>query len=191
MRRPSSLTWRAGLAVLGLLAGGAAGAVAQTPAARPARAPAGPAVRFDTFQVIGNLNIFNASRVGYVPGGSQPHADTISFVGTMESAKGRLAFFDSSDRGFRKAVAQGDTIAGFTVTRIDTDRVVLTREAKPLTLGMSQQLRRPPGGDWEPGPAGSFQSAGPEGPAAPPAIPADASDVLRRLMEKRQQQMKQ
>jgi hypothetical protein len=174
---------------LGVLLAVAAAALAQT-----ARAPApaaGAVASFDSFQLIGNLNIFNSSRVGWTATSVPPHVDTIAFVGTMESAKGRLAFFNSSNRSYRKALAQGASIAGFTVTRIDTGEVELTKDAKPFTLGMGQQLRRPPGGDWALGPAGAFEAAAASTTTAAPAIPADASDVLRRLMEKRQQELKQ
>jgi hypothetical protein len=186
-----------GIAVAAILLAGAAAAVTPTPAAAPISA-AGPVTSFASFQLIGNLNIFNPNRVAYVPGGTQPHSDTIAFVGTMDSAKGRLAFFNSSNPSFRKAMGQGAMIADFTVTQIGTDRVELTKEAKSTWLAMGQQLRRPPGGEWEPG-AGSFvpgdvgANFGPNATVTPaaPAIPADADDVVKRLMEKRQQQLKQ
>jgi hypothetical protein len=185
------------IALVAVLLGGAAAAVPSAPAPTPAPA-AGQVTSFASFQLIGNLNIFNPNRVAYVPGGAQPHSDTIAFVGTMDSAKGRLAFFNSSNPSFRKAMAQGGMIADFTVARIETDRVELTKDSKSTWLAMGQQLRRPPGGEWEPGAGASLagevgSNAGPDAAAAPaaPAIPADADDVVKRLMEKRQQQLKQ
>jgi hypothetical protein len=187
----------AAVAVVAILLGGATAAVTSAPA--PALAPAaGQVTSFASFQLIGNLNIFNPNRVGYVPGGAQPHSDTIAFVGTMDSAKGRLAFFNSSNPSFRKAMGQGGMIADFTVTRIETDRVEVTKDSKSTWLAMGQQLRRPPGGEWEPGAGGSLAAdlgpdAGPDATASPaaPVIPADADEVVKRLMEKRQQQLKQ
>jgi hypothetical protein len=189
---PACLLGIAVVAAVTLLLGGAAAAVTPAPAPAPA---AGPTVSFSTFQLIGNLNIFNPNRVGYVPGSAQPHSDTIAFVGTMDSTKGRLAFFNSSNASFRKAMGQGAMIADFTVTRIEPDRVELTKDSKSTWLAMGQQLRRPPGGEWEPGAGGSLaaeagSSAGPDNASAP-AIPAGADDVVKRLMEKRQQQLKQ
>jgi hypothetical protein len=191
-RRRSHLASRAALAAAVVLLGGAAVAVTPAPAPVPA---AGRVTSFSSFQLIGNLNIFNPNRVGYVPGSAQPHSDTIAFVGTMDSAKGRLAFFNSSNASFRKAMGQGGMIADFTVTRIETDRVELTKDSKPTWLAMGQQLRRPPGGEWEPGAGGSLAaeagaSVSPDAAAAP-AIPPGADDVVKRLMEKRQQQLKQ
>jgi hypothetical protein len=174
--------------LLAVLVGGAGAA----PVAPPP--PAAEAVAsFSSFQEIGNLNIFNASRVGWVAGGVQPHVDTISFVGTLESAKGTLAFFASSNRSFQKAVGQGGTIADFTVTKIATGGVELTKDSKAFSLAMGQQLRRPPGGDWAPGvgPPVSFDVGSAAGATAAPAIPADASDLLKQMMERRQQQLKQ
>jgi hypothetical protein len=148
-----------------------------------------PVAAFDTFQSIGNLNIFNPNRVAWNPGGPRPEMETIGFVGTMESAKGTLAFFDSSNRTYRKAVPVGGAIAEFTVARIEASKVELTRDSKPLTLSMGQQLRRPPGGDWAPGPVSRIV-AQETAAASAPAIPADASDIVKRMMEKRLQQTK-
>jgi hypothetical protein len=162
--------------------------------AAPSGAPnAGSAASFDAFRMIGNLNIFDSTRVGWVDDAPKVRVDTISFVGTMDYDKGRLAFFDSSDRSFRKALHAGETIADFTVARVDAEGVELTRDSKSIRLLMGQQLRRPPGGDWAPAaggaraaPAGERRAAAEEAP-----VPAGASDILQRLMAKRQQELKQ
>jgi hypothetical protein len=110
----------------------------------------------------------------------------------MQYEKGRLVFFDSPDADYRKTLREGEQIAQFTVARILADRVELTRDAKPVWLTMGQALRRPPGGEWAVGAAPRLDRAAPT-PAgnAAPAVPADASDVLRRLMEQRQSQLRQ
>jgi hypothetical protein len=122
--------------------------------------------------------------------------DTISLVGTMESDQGVRAFFDSSDAALRKAARAGDSVGEFAVKQISSDSVVLVREGRDIPLRLTQQLRRPEGGEWTV--TGIVASAAParavtaeNDPATPPPIPADASDVLRRLMEQRQKQLKQ
>jgi hypothetical protein len=160
--------------------------------------PAGPT--FETYRLIGDRNIFNPNRIGRSRASEAPapRNDVISFVGTMQYEKGLFAFFDSPDASYRKALNEGGTLGKFTVKGITADSVELERDAKPLTLRMGQQLRRPEGGEWSVvgaeivrSEARAAEAAANPGPGAPIAIPADASDALRRLMEKRQQQLKQ
>jgi hypothetical protein len=152
-----------------------------------ARAGAG-ADSFEAFSLIGNLNIFDSARVGWTPGTAAPAVDTISLVGTLESGQGWMAFFESPSRLYRKALREGGTIAQFTVKRIQPDGVELAHDTQLISLAVRQQLRRPAGGDWSVGgvPPGAVASS-----AAAPAVPADASDVLKRLMEQRQKELKQ
>jgi hypothetical protein len=184
---------RSALAGAALLLGGALLVAQDAPAPLPAppRAlGAGATPSFTAFQVIGNYNIFNANRIGYVPGSTAVRVDTISLVGTMQYDNARLALFDSPDREFRKGVREGDRIADFTVTKITDTGVVLTRESKALPLAMGQQLRRPPGGAWTVGLARRAEPAAAAAQVAP-AIPADASDIIKQLMEQRQKLQKQ
>ena len=161
-------------------------------------APAGPT--FDTYRLIGDRNIFNPNRTGRSRATEEraSRTDVISFVGTMQNEKGLFAFFDSPDTAYRKALNEGGALGKFTVKGITADSVELERESQPIALKMGQQLRRPEGGEWSVigaetvrSEARAAEAAANPGPGAPPAIPADASDALRRLMEKRQQQLKQ
>jgi len=160
--------------------------------------PAAPT--FETYRLVGDRNIFNPNRIGRSRSSEAPapRNDVISFVGTMQYEKGLFAFFDSPDAAYRKALNEGGALGKFTVKGITADSVELERDAKPLTLRMGQQLRRPEGGEWSVvaadvvrSEARAAEAAANPGPGAPLAIPADASDALRRLMEKRQQQLKQ
>jgi len=159
--------------------------------------PTGPT--FDTYRLIGDRNIFNPNRVGRSRSSETPppRTEVISFVGTMQYEKGLFAFFDSPDTVYRKALNEGGALGKFTVKGITADQVELERDAKPLTLRIGQQLRRPDGGDWSVigadivrSEARAAEADANPGLGAPLAIPADASEALRRLMEKRQQQLK-
>jgi hypothetical protein len=186
------LRWRVvAVAVTALLGGSsAAGADQQSPPAIAAAAGAGSTASFDAFRFIGEGNIFDPNRVGRSADEPPPQpVETISLVGTMQYTKGLFAFFDSPDSNYRKALHEGDTIAQFTVKRITTDGVELTRDAQQISLTIGQQLRRLAGGDWAVGAATRADRA-PVSGAAPP-IPADASETLRRLMEQRQKQLRQ
>jgi len=175
-----------------------------TPSAAPEAGPAiAPAAGFEAFQLIVERNIFNPNRVGRTRAATEekpPRVDEISLVGTMHYDKGVIAFFDSTEPAFKKSLRVGESVAEFKVLSIAPDGVELMRGDQPLSLKVSQQLRRAEGGDWNvitvvpPAPradatVGSrLESARPGEPAAP-EIPANASEVLKRLMQKREKQL--
>jgi hypothetical protein len=167
------------------------------------REPTTPAdAKYDGFRIIVERNIFNPNRIGRTRSSSEekpPRVDTIALVGTMQSDKGVVAFFDSPDAAFRKTLREGQSVGEFKVEKIHPNEVELSRNGKPLTLKIAQQLRRPEGGEWSvtaaevsgaEAPGAATTGARPAEPAAPPAIPADASDVVRRMMEQRMKQLK-
>lgn len=164
----------------------------------PAAAAAAPAQGFAAFQLVVERNIFNPNRVGRTREASDVKAvrtDEISLVGTMQYDKGLLAFFDSPDSRYAKALREGDTFADFKVQRIMADRVELLRGDKPLTLKLSEQLRRPEGEDWSVRPAPNNALAPAPEVVLPSAPGADASspeaaEVLKRLLQKREKQLK-
>jgi hypothetical protein len=159
----------------------------------PAASSITPQGSFDSFRLISDRNIFDPnrySRSARAAAPAEPTGDTIAFVGTMDYDKGLFAFFDSPDARYRKVLPEGGMVGDFAVKHIAATSVDLTRGDKMITLQITQQLRRPDGGDWSvispnPAPAAATTDSG-----APP-IPPGASDILKRLMEQRQQQLKQ
>jgi hypothetical protein len=188
----------------------AAAPVAQTkaaPSATPAKVPAVPAfpapsLRFESFSLIVDRNIFNPYRLGPSPGRSQRSSREssvtpfIALVGTMRYEKGFFAFFDGHDPRYRKAIKDGDSFAGYVVSSVEQNQVQLTQNGKSVTMRVSQQLRRNASEAWVLDANSTYQAPDPaqaaaSDPTAPPEIPANASEVLKRLMEKRQKQLKQ
>jgi hypothetical protein len=190
----------------------AAPAVKAPPTAKPAVAAAlgapgaatnsglAPTASFDAFRTIGDYNIFNPNRTGRRVRTEEvaPKLDTISLVGTMDYEKGVFAFFDGSDASYRKATRVGESVGPFKVTQISGNGVQVERDGKSLPMHVSDQFRRPDGGDWTlvagavaQAQASAAAAARTPDPTAAPTIPADASDVLRRMMEQRQKQLKQ
>ncbi len=190
-------------------------------AVKPATVPAKPAVAaalgaaprkesalaatasFDSFRVVSDRNIFDPNRTGRRDRSSEdraPRSDMIALVGTMDSDKGLRAFFEGSDRAYRRALAVGAAVDKFKVVQITPDAVDLERDGKTISMRVGQQLRRPDGGDWnlvgadvvarEAAQAAS-EAAGKVDPMAPVAIPAGASDILRKMMEARNKSLKQ
>jgi hypothetical protein len=176
-----------------------------TPLGRPA-APAStlaPTGSFDTFRIVNDRNIFNAYRTGRrdaSSGDNAPRSDVIALVGTMDYEKGLIAFFDGSTATYRRALHVGESVGPIKVTAISADRVDVERDGKPFTLQVGQQFRRPEGGDWdlvaaevvraEAAQAAQAQAQAASAAAAP-AIPANADPILKKLLEARQNSLKQ
>jgi hypothetical protein len=173
---------------------------------RPATAQetnATPRPDFAAFRLIAERNIFNPSRSGRQPPSSRearrtPKVDAFGLVGTLRSDRGVFAFFDGSEGDYRKALKTGATLAGFTVTEISTDSVKLERAGTTTELRVGSQMRREDEGQWQLNASGeSFARATPAGGEANTASadsgePAggEMSDVLKRLMQKREQELK-
>ena len=190
----------AGVAVI------AASVDAKVPAANAAATPVPASAKpvptvakgsFDSFRLIGDRNIFdpnrrNRSARSAANEPAAPTGDTIALVGTMDYDQGTYAFFDSSDARYRQVLPAGGKLAEFVVKHVGARSVDLTRDGKVTSLQITQQLHRPDGGEWTVTGASPIPvvSAAVDGAAAP-AIPADASDILKRLMEQRQKQLKE
>lgn len=157
--------------------------------------PAVPADSFEAFESIVERNIFNPNRTNRVRKSDDappPRVDTVTLVGTIDNELGRRAIFESPDAAYRKAMYEGEIIGGLTLTRISSRTVQFTQGDRPVTLRVGDQLRRAEGGTWRVAPRDiRAELARTSEAAGLPPIPPDASDVLRRLMEQRQKQLKQ
>lgn len=158
--------------------------------------PAVPADSFEAFESIVERNIFNPNRTSRARKSGDdappPRVDTVTLVGTIDNELGRRAIFESPDAAYRKAMYEGEIIGGLTLTRISSRTVQFMQGERPVTLRVGDQLRRAEGGTWRVAPRDiRAELARTSEAAGLPPIPPDASDVLRRLMEQRQKQLKQ
>lgn len=157
---------------------------------------------FSSFQVIVDRNIFNPDRYGRTNPHYESHASvpTFSLAGTMSYRKGMFAFFNGTSDEYRKALQQGGNIAGYTVAKITFDRVQLRSSGITIDMKVGAAMRRE-GNEWElrqPGDWGDL--TGTEGSPAgetssettPTNLPSsgEQSDVLKRLMQQREQELK-
>lgn len=161
-----------------------------------------PTRSFEAFGTIGDRNIFNPNRTGRRERSrdeAPPRLDVLTLVGTMESDRGLRAFFDGSSSAFRKAVRVGDSVDAYKVKAVTPTLVTLEREGLPIPMTVGQQLRRPPGGDWtligaevvrSEAAAAAKAGDGKIDPTAPVVIPANVDEVTRRLMERRNKDLK-
>jgi hypothetical protein len=194
--------------LLALLAGGTMASAQSNDAPGPAAYPA-----FSGF--IATRNIFDPNRY---PRGSRPartyrtqrtqrSAPAFMLVGTMSYEKGMFAFFDGNQPDLRKALYQSNSnsIAGFTVAEITLAGVKLQTADKKQTVRMKiGEVMRQEGGGWQLAGQGELFAGTSVGPVATPSAAADSSpetsaapspalegnDILKKLMQQREQELK-
>lgn len=126
---------------------------------RPATAaPAAPpaATNLESFGKISDRNIFNANRFVVVRRVEEPTratrapvvVESFTLLGTLESAKGPVAFFEGSSPSHRKAAKLEESIADCKITGIDPSRVQLEAKGKTLELRVGYMLHRENEGEW-------------------------------------------
>ena len=176
-------------------------AVAWTAAAQTNNAPAG--ANFSSFQIIVDRNIFNPNRYAHTRGhtrSASPSAPWFSLVGTLGSRQGMLAFFDGNDSDYRKVVSPDGIIAGYKVTEITLQGVKLTSTNKTVVLKVGAQMRQEGKGEWQladsselPVATAGSETSATEGTSAGDSASSSANepnDILRKLMQQREQELK-
>lgn len=161
-------------------------------------------------RLIADRNIFDPERQPRTPGSTprpvakpQAKADAPEFglVGIMDYSRGRFAFFDGNASEYRKALQQNASIGGHVVTGITGSSVTLAQgtNAKPVELHVGARLRKNSDGAWElaagGGSAFSPKSSSSETSGDTPSSGAASGnaaedEVLKRLLKKREQEMK-
>ena len=152
---------------------------------------AGP-LDYAAFRLVTERNIFDPNRQPHTPGArSQPKTDSFTLVGTMSYDKGDFAFFDGITPDYKKVLKPADTIAGYKVVAILQDSVKLEKENKNLDLPVGSQLRHQEDGTWvQAAGAGSYAASSAAGgaPASDTASSGADSDILKRLMQRREKE---
>ncbi len=160
-------------------------------------------------QFISERNIFDPNR--YARTGYRPRprtrartlgAPTFTLVGTLSYQKGMFVFFDGNNSDLKKILAAGGSIAGYTVTEVTATSVkLLGADKKEIEMKLGDQMRQE-GGNWQlagPGelPASPAAAEDAENPTAPaetgspaPSPSLEGNDVLKRLMQQREQELK-
>lgn len=152
---------------------------------------------YSAFRIVSERNIFDANRSSrssrlYTRDASRPaRTDSFMLVGTMSYEKGYFAFFDGSSSEFRKVLQPDDSIAGFKVAEVAPACVKLqTTNGQTVELCVGMQMRKREEEPWqltervEPAEAPvSLSASGDQS-----ARRDDDPDVLKRLMERREQE---
>jgi hypothetical protein len=160
-------------------------------------------------QFISERNIFDPNRyarTGYRPR-TRPHARAagapeFTLVGTLSYQKGMFVFFDGNNSDLKKILAAGGSIAGYTVQEVTATSVkLLGADKKEIKMKLGDQMRQE-GGNWQltgPSELPAVPTAADDGenPTAPaeagspaPSPSLEGNDVLKRLMQQREQELK-
>ncbi len=170
----------------------------------------GPTAYSSFSRFITERNIFDPSR--YAHNAARPYQSsrtihstpTFTLVGTMSYEKGMFAFFDGNNSDLRKVLFQSDSnsIAGYTVVEITLAGVKMQTADKKQTVQMKiGEMMRLEGKEWQPAgrrelaastaesAASAVEGSSPDAGAAP-ASAGEPNDILKKLMQQREQELK-
>lgn len=138
-------------------------------------------------------------------------APELGLVGVMTYPRGTFAFFDGNAAEFRKTLQVDAVIAGHALIAITPQAVTLSESNRPpIQLRVGQRLRKDSEGIWQPVAGGSgdaftrsggsngnssggdkTSAAGAGGGTTPTSEdPPGSDEILKRLLKKREQEMK-
>lgn len=178
--------------------------------AQETNSPSRPA--YPTFRLISERNIFDpnrsmrSARAGQTAAERQVSIESFALVGTfLSEERGSFAFFEGTRAEYRKVLKPADTIAGYTIADITPKNIKLEADGQVVELPVGMQMKRQDQGEWQVAaraetPASSSRPT----PSSEKPVPTEKTDtgsdataggkendVLKRLMRKREQEIKQ
>jgi hypothetical protein len=198
------------LAITSLCCLSAFAATPPAPAApAKAAAPATPARKqgFDAFRLVRTRNIFDPKRnadsvlqsevAQVVRRQSPPPAAGVEYAaltGILITNEKTVAFFSGSRPEYNKVLPVKAVIAGATISKITPGSIEVQRDGKPIAIAIGETV---PLDGSAPAPAPYNQAPPPATAGSNPAPSSDTSpgssdrdSVLRRMMERRQKELK-
>ena len=158
---------------------------------------------FENYALLRTRNIFdpdrqpgasNTSVASQTPQPTPSVSDYAALTGTLITAEKALAFFSGSRPEFNAVLAAQGSIAGAIVTRITPDSVEVLRDGKRTVVFVGQTV--PLDASSVPGiapaavPALSASPTTTNAASTPAPVSVDRESLMRRMMEKRQQELK-
>ena len=160
------------------------------------------------YRLIVDRNIFNPNRRPQQPFTRRDPTpvvrttDYISLVGVMSYEEGDFAFFTGNLSRYEKSAKVDDVIATYRVVAINvnSNTVRLEGGTNRMELQVGMTMRRDEDGVWHASrtpalfasynstPAPGSDSSAPRGPSGGAAASADDNEVIKRLMQRREQQ---
>lgn len=161
---------------------------------------AAPEKGFAGFRMVQTRNIFDPDRRPISPTQTGPRLQTppaerndfVALTGIMVTAEKSLAFFSGSRADYNKVLGVNAEIAGAKVTKITPANIEVERDGKRTSIAVGQTVPLDPNAAPAAAPTNLTPPPTAAAGASPSANapPANASDVLRRMMERRQQETK-
>jgi hypothetical protein len=162
---------------------------------------------YDAFALVRTRNIFDPNRRAPVKqtearpvAPSRPKSVHLSLTGTMVTDGKSLAFFNGSRSEFNKIIGVGEKIGDFTIASITGGQVDLEQAGTKTTLAVGKRLQLEgteadatepePGAPFGDAPAASSDPSKPAAPTSTAPSGGSPSEILKRMMERRAQEMK-
>jgi hypothetical protein len=160
----------------------------------------------DSFSLLWERNIFSSTRQAPVREVVReempppPVVDEFALVGTLVTDEHAYAFFNGSDRDYRGVRMIGGQIAGCTITQVDTEKIVIQLNEEKKEMAVGTGMKRVNQGPWsleavmQIVPTGDISQNVVDGStetSTSTAVEGSApmNDVLRKLMERRRQEL--
>jgi hypothetical protein len=164
---------------------------------RDARGPG--RLDLESFRLIWERNIFDPNRSPFnrfTRSAAPPsrdrerrRTDSFALIGTMSYEKGRFAFFEGSSPQYQKVLETSNSIGDYTITAITPSHVLLQSTNGQIELPVGMQMRREDEGPWSLAErAQSSEGRRSSDSSSGPVSSGDASEALRRLMERREKE---
>ena len=154
---------------------------------------------FAYFKPIPDRNIFNPNRMTHDVRTNQadsvvtPPIDAFALVGTMTYEKGTFAFFSGPKADYQKVLQRNGEIAGFTLSAIKPDAVILANSNSTIEVQVGAQLQRDAAAGWRLVTnimtQTTYQVTAPATLSSAGDVGGPASDVLKKMMQKREQEL--
>jgi len=170
-----------------------------TPAPRPVERRSSPRTnrgeQWAKYSIILDRNMFSRQRVKPLPPGAvleeplkvMPNPESYFLLkGVAQENKQFIAFVEDKRTGSVLRLREGDTVARGMVKSLNLDGLQYQFQDKAISVGMGSDLEGGSGALTAGDLANFSPTAAPAGSSAPPA---DEAEILKRLMEQRQQQL--
>jgi hypothetical protein len=169
---------------------------------------------YNAFRFVKTRNVFDPNRSAVPrerreerPSPRASRSDSLALTGTMVTAGKSLAFFGGSRAEYSKVISTGDSVGRFKLGEITSSGVTLERDGKTTTLAIGRQLTigesgsateepispPPPPESTSDAPPASADASATDAPAPPSPASATSggaiSEVMRKMMERRQKEM--
>ncbi|MBT5706715.1 MAG: hypothetical protein HOI66_10370 [Verrucomicrobia bacterium] len=173
--------------------------------------PTRQGIDFDSYSFILDNNIFDSNRQDRARLEAERRKNQQSsipinrfaLVGTMHNEGEAFAFFTGTDRDFRSVLKVDQEIAGYTVKEINKEVVKLEKEGETFEFGIGMEMTRKGDDPWEliknsrsdwNASVGGDRSrrastSTPTTQEAPAPLSGAKSDILKKMMERRRQQL--